>query len=229
MNEKAGLRSRVYAVLSVAFSPPREGLGAPGAPQAAVLILREATRALEIVIPESVLANIEGGAAHEMSNSPLERREDELEVEYNRLFVGPGAPRVYPYESLYRGSMSLVMGPSAGEVLQAYRRNGLAITTAFKDLPDHIAVELEFMARLCCEEARAGSAGRVDLALRLKQEQRSFLNAHLASWLPAMCEKVIRETTSTIYRGFAEIAAIFVGWDRERLDAEQLSGVEAGA
>ena len=228
MNEKAGLRSRVYAVLSVAFSPPREGLGAPGAPQAAVLILREATRALEIVIPESVLANIEGGAAHEMSNSPLERREDELEVEYNRLFVGPGAPRVYPYESLYRDSTGLVMGPSAGEVLQAYRRAGLAINTAFKDLPDHIAVELEFMARLCCEEARAESAGRGDLALRLKQDQRSFLDAHLASWLPAMCEKVIRETTSTIYRGFAEIAAIFVGWDRERLDAEQLSAVEAG-
>ncbi|MBF8261414.1 MAG: putative component of anaerobic dehydrogenase [candidate division NC10 bacterium] len=229
MNEKAGLRSRVYAALSVAFSRPCEGLAAPGAPQAAVLILREATRALEIVIPESVLANIEGGAAHEMSNSPLERREDELEVEYNRLFVGPGAPRVYPYESLYRDSTGLVMGPSAGEVLQAYRRAGLAINTAFKDLPDHVAVELEFMAHVCWGEARAISAGDADRVLCLKQQQRSFLDAHLASWLPAMCEKVIRETTSTIYRGFAEIAAIFVGWDRERLDAEQLSGVEAGA
>lgn len=228
MNEKAGLRSRVYAVLSVAFSPPREGLGAPGAPQAAVLILREASQALAIAVPERALAAIEEGGRHATMNL-AQGGVDELEVEYNRLFVGPGAPRVYPYESLYRGSMSLVMGPSAGEVLQAYRRNGLAITTAFKDLPDHIAVELEFMARLCCEEARAGSAGRVDLALRLKQEQRSFLDAHLASWLPAMCEKVIRETTSTIYRGFAEIAAIFVGWDLERLDAEQLSGVEAGA
>jgi DMSO reductase family type II enzyme chaperone len=228
MNEKAGLRSRVYAVLSVAFSPPREGLGAPGAPQAAVLILREASQALAIAVPERALAAIEEGGRHATMNLAQDG-EGDLEVEYNRLFVGPGAPRVYPYESLYRGSMSLVMGPSAGEVLQAYRRNGLAIDTAFKDLPDHIAVELEFMARLCCEEARAGSAGRADVALRLKQEQRSFLDAHLATWLPAMCEKVIRETTSTIYRGFAEIAAIFVGWDRDRLDAEQLSGVEAGA
>jgi len=229
MSERAEIRSRVYGVLSTAFSSPREGMGAPGAPLAAVMILREAARALEIVIPERVLANIEGGAAHEMSNSPLERRDDELEVEYNRLFVGPGAPRVYPYESLYRDSMSLVMGPCAGEVLQAYRRNGLAINTAFRDLPDHVAVELEFMARLCCEEARAGLAGRGDLALRLKQDQRSFLDAHLATWLPAMCERVLRETTSTMYRGFAEIAATFVGWDRDRLDAEQLSGVEAGA
>jgi TorA-specific chaperone len=228
MNEKAEIRSRVYAVLSTAFSSPREGMGAPGAPQAAVLILREASQALAIAVPERALAAIEEGGRHATMNL-AQGGADELEVEYNRLFAGPGMPRVYPYESLYRDSTGLVMGPSAGEVLQAYRRNGLAIDTAFKDLPDHIAVELEFMARLCCEEARAGSASRVDLALRLRQEQRSFLYAHLASWLPAMCERVIRETTSTIYRGFAEIAAIFVGWDRERLDAEQLSGAEAGA
>lgn len=228
MNEKAGFRSRVYAVLSVAFSPPRGGLGAPSAPQAGVLILREASQALAIAIPERALAAIEEGGRHATMNLAQDG-EGDLEVEYNRLFVGPGVPLVYPYESLYRGSMSLVMGPSAGEALQAYRRNGLAINTAFKDLPDHVAVELEFMARLCCEEARAESAGRADLTLRLKQEQRSFLDAHLATWLPAVCEKVICETTSTIYRGFAEIAAIFVGWDRARLDAEQLSGVEAGA
>jgi DMSO reductase family type II enzyme chaperone len=228
MVERAELRGRVYAVLSVAFSPPREGLGAPSAPQAGVLILREASQALAIAVPERALAAIEEGGRHATTNLAQDG-EGDLEVEYNRLFVGPGVPLVYPYESLYRGSMSLVMGPSTGAVLQAYRQSGLAINSAFKDLPDHIAVELEFMARLCCEEARAGSAGRVDLVLRLRQEQRSFLYAHLASWLPAMCEKVIRETTSTIYRGFAEIAAIFVGWDRERLDAEQLSGVEAGA
>jgi len=227
MSERAEIRSRVYAVLSVAFSPPREGLGAPGAPQAAVLILREASQALAIAVPERALAAIEEGGRHATMNLAQDG-EGDLEVEYNRLFAGPGAPRVYPYESLYRDSTGLVMGPSAGEVLQAYRRAGLAISAAFKDLPDHVAVELEFMARLCCEEAGAGSAGRADLALRLKREQRSFLDAHLATWLPAMCKRVIRETTSTMYRGFAEIAAIFVGWDRERLDAEQLRAVEAG-
>jgi TorA maturation chaperone TorD len=67
------------------------------------------------------------------------------------------------------------------------------------------------------------------VALRLKQEQRSFLDEHLATWLPALCGRVIRETSSTMYRGFVEIAAIFVGWDREELDAEQLTGMEAEA
>lgn len=228
MSARAEIRSRVYAVLSTAFSSPREGMGAPGAPQAAVLILREASQALAIAVPERALAAIEEGGRHATMNL-AQGGADELEAEYNRLFVGPAAPRVYPYESLYRDSTGLVMGPSAGEVLQAYRRNGLAINTAFKDLPDHVAVELEFMARLCCEEARAESAGRVDLALRLKQEQRSFLDVHLAIWLPSMCERVLRETTSTTYRAVAEIAATFVGWDRERLDADQLSVVETGA
>ena len=228
MSARAEIRSRVYGVLSTAFSSPREGMGAPGAPVAAVMILREAARALGAPIPERALAAIEEGERRATMNL-AQGGADELEVEYNRLFVGPGAPRVYPYESLYQDSMGLVMGPSAGGVLDAYRRSGLAINTAYRDLPDHIAVELEFMARLCFEEARAGSAGEAGLAFRLKQQQRSFLDEHLATWLPALCERVIRETTSTMYSGFAEIAATFVGWDRDRLDAEQLSGVEAGA
>ncbi len=228
MVESAELRWRVYGVLSVAFSSPREGMGAPDAPQAAVLILREAARALGTPIPARALEAIKEGGRHATMNL-AQGGSDELEVEYIRLFVGPGAPRVYPYASLYRDSMGLVMGPSVGEILEAYRRAGLTINTAFKDLPDHVAVELEFMARLCCEEAGAESAGRADVALRLKQEQRSFLDAHLAPWLPALCEGVIRETSSTIYRGFAEIAAIFVGWDRERLAARDVIGTEAGA
>jgi TorA maturation chaperone TorD len=228
MNEKAGLRSRVYAALSIAFSAPREGIGVPGAPLAAVLILREAARALGAPIPERALAAIEGGARHATMN-PAQGGADDLELEYNRLFVGPGAPRVYPYESLYQDSMGLVMGPSAGEALEAYRRSGLAVNTAFRDLPDHVAVELEFMARLCFEEARAGSAAEAGLAFRLKQQQRSFLDEHLAVWLPALCERVIRETTSIMYRGVAEIAAIFVEWDRGEIDAPQPIGTEAVA
>lgn len=228
MIERAEMRSRVYAVLSVAFSPPREGLGAPGAPQAAVLILREASQALAIAVPQRALAAIDEATRH-ATTILAQGGADELEVEYNRLFVGPGAPRVYPYESLYQDPMGLVMGPSAGEVLEAYRRSDLAINTAFRDLPDHIAVELEFMARLCFEEARAGSAGEAGRAFRLKQQQRSFLEEHLATWLPALCEKVIRETTSIMYRGVAEIAAIFVDWDRGEFDAPQRIGTEAVA
>lgn len=228
MGERAELRSRVYGVLSVVFSPPREGMGAPGVLQAAVLILREVMRVLAVPVPARTLLALEEGERQVTSN-PGQGGGDELEAEYNRLFVGPGAPRVYPYESLYRDSTGLVMGPSTGKVHQAYRRSGLEINSAYRDLPDHLAVELEFMARLCGEEAKARSAGRTDLALRLKGEQRSFLAEHLAPWLPTLCERVIRETSSPIYRAFAEIAAIFVGWDREEVNVEQLNGTEACA
>lgn len=228
MIERAQLRSRVYAVLSIAFSPPREAMGAPGVLQAAVLILREVMRVLAVPVPARTLLALEEGERQVTSN-PGQGGGDELEAEYNRLFVGPGAPRVYPYESLYRDSTGLVMGPSTGKVHQAYRRSGLEMSSAYRDLPDHLAVELEFMARLCGEEAKARSAGRTDLALRLKEEQRSFLAEHLAPWLPRLCERVIRGTSSPIYRGLAEVAAIFVGWDREQVGADQPGGMGAVA
>jgi TorA-specific chaperone len=228
VGEQADLRSRIYAVLSIAFSEPRDGMGGPGAPHAAALILREATRALGIAVPESVFAAIEGGG-RQGEPGLAQGEAGELAAEYSRLFVGPGMPRVYPYESLYRDATGLVMGPSASDVLRSYRRNGMAINPRYRDLPDHIAVELEFMARLCSEEGRAASAGRADLALRLKREEHSFVRAHLATWLPAICERVSRETSSGMYRGFAEFAAIFVQWDRERLAAGQHRYAEAEA
>src|SRR3972149_6511120 len=138
MSERAEIRRRVYGVLSTAFSSPREGMGVPDAHHAAVLILQHAARALAAAISERALAAIEEGGRHATMNMAQDG-EGDLEVEYNRLFVGPGMPRVYPYESLYRDSTGLVMGPSAGEVLQAYRRAGLAVNTAFIELPDHLA------------------------------------------------------------------------------------------
>lgn len=220
MAESAEFRSQIYAVLSIAFSSPREGMGAPGARQTVALILREATRALVIAIPERALEAIEE-VGEELAVDPGKGGGAEMEAEYNRLFAGPGRPCVYPYESPYRDSMGLVMGPSATEVLRAYRRSKLMINTEFRDLPDHMAVEFEFMARLCWEEAIASSTGHAEQALRLRQEQHSFLKAHLAAWLPALCGEVIRETFSAMYRGLAKIAAIFIAWDREGLEAQE--------
>lgn len=216
MAEKTERRSRVYAGLSIGFSPPREALGAPGGPQALVRILREAMHMLPVSIPGPVFAAMEEGVAGI----------GELDAEYNRLFVGPGTPRVYPYESLYRDSAGLVMGPAAREVLQAYYRSGFVINAAYRDLPDHIAVEFEFMARLCTEEAEAAARGRPDLVVRLKEEQASFLRAHLCAWVPALCEKLLRETSAPFYRGLAEITSMFVCGQRTQTAGTPLSESE---
>lgn len=80
-------------------------------------------------------------------------------VGYNRLFFGPGHVLVPPYESVHMSANGLVMGQAAVDVSRKYREEGLAISPDFKNLPDHVVVELEFMAHLCIHEVEAWANG----------------------------------------------------------------------
>ncbi|MFY9141159.1 MAG: molecular chaperone TorD family protein, partial [Thermacetogeniaceae bacterium] len=95
----------------------------------------------------------EGLYSEEFGEAPVPSNLEELEVEYCRLFVGPGRVEVPPYESVYHGHDStmqqgLVMGPVTLEVKELYYEAGLQLAADFSDMPDHIAVETLFLAYL---------------------------------------------------------------------------------
>lgn len=135
----------------------------------------------------------------------------ELEQEYNRLFVGPGHVHCPPYESVYRRDrpeveMGLVMGPSVIDVKRRYSEAGLVVSKDFKDLPDHIAVELEFMYFLCTNEARD-----VKEATEIWRERQSeFLVSHLLPWVSTFAEAVLINTTSPFYRAATNLLKEFL-------------------
>jgi TorA maturation chaperone TorD len=118
-----------------------------------------------------------------------------LEYEYNRLFVGPGHVPCPPYESVYRKDRplmerGLVMGPSVADVKAMYLKGGLEISKNFRDLPDHMSVELEFMAYLCSTES--SSEKLVDL-------EREFFNKHIRVWYRDFLNCIIANTKSPFY------------------------------
>ncbi len=73
--------------------------------------------------------------------APLE----ELLVDYTRLFLGPVDTRAKPYGSVWLDDDAPLMGDSTMAVLQHYEDGGFEVDEGFRDLPDHIAVELEFL------------------------------------------------------------------------------------
>ncbi|MEA5019482.1 MAG: molecular chaperone TorD family protein [Gordonibacter sp.] len=124
-----------------------------------------------------------------------------LEVEYNRLFVGPGEVLAPPYESYYESSRA-----SAGrgwlrtqaerDVVQAYAECGFAMPENFVELPDHVAVELEFLALLASREAEAWDINKREVALALQASAAEFIVQHLGTWLEscaALVEPVARQ------------------------------------
>jgi len=128
--------------------------------------------------------------------------EEGLGGEYTRLFVGPGRPIAHLYESVYREGR--VMGDCTLAVRERYAEEGLGPEDHL--LPDHVAVELEFMAHLARKEAEAWEEGDVDRAETCLRQQESFLREHLGRWLPSFCQRVLTGEAHPFYASLAQRA-----------------------
>ncbi|MBI5746440.1 MAG: molecular chaperone TorD family protein, partial [Nitrospirae bacterium] len=111
------------------------------------------------------------------------------------LFVGPSPSIVLPVESVYKvwdreGSglvpseaRGMLMGDPAIDMLKRYRDAGMEIPAIYKDMPDHLALLLEYMAFLC--ESGAGEEGegsQETSASSVEPSEVRFLVEHL-DWL----------------------------------------------
>lgn len=149
------------------------------------------------------------------SNTPDVLLED-LTQEYNSLFVIPAKGYVRPYESVYVDTWDidgaecsgLVMGRSTVHVKDIYETAGVELSDTFKDLPDHLAVELEFMSYLAEKEANlSDSAIEADKFLEF---QYNFLNNHLSKWVGTVCNTILNSTTNPFYAAVATLTVKFI-------------------
>jgi DMSO reductase family type II enzyme chaperone len=148
--------------------------------------------------------------AQSMQESLASYTEEELTVEYARLFVGPFGVKAPPYGSIYLDNDHTVMGPSTIETIAFYEQEGLARDKDFHELPDHIAVELEFMYFLIYRQAEALQKGDMTRAeaYRIKQEQ--FRTRFLGNWVPPFCTHIHEETDNEFYSSLADCLSALV-------------------
>ena len=148
-----------------------------------------------------------------------------LKLEYDALFRVPGERYTRPYEAVHRDSQTvggrpadgMVRGPATAAVQRFYSQAGAAISEEFKELPDFVGLELEFMRFLCVREAEGWEQGDVDVASRYRGWQQRFLSEHLARWVGDFCGELAARAESDFYRGLAEMTQEFVRRDWEVL------------
>ena len=129
--------------------------------------------------------------------------QEELMIEYARLFIGPYSLVAAPYGSVYLDE-GRVMGDTTMEVIQWYEQEGLMRDEDCKDIPDHIAIELEFMSFLMRKEIDAVASSDNQAAEDYATKQKKFANALLCSWVPEFCEKIRVGTDSDYYKAVAD-------------------------
>jgi TorA maturation chaperone TorD len=147
-----------------------------------------------------------------------------LNAEYESTFglvVGSACP---PYETEYIGSkFAFQRSNSLADINGFYHAFGLAIASGRAERPDHVALELEFMASLLGLERHAaceGSHGKEELLAICRDAQARFLKEHLAWWVPAFARLLGHENESGFYAAVGLFLAALIPSERALLNVD---------
>lgn len=143
-----------------------------------------------------------------------------LAVEHARLFIGPFHLVAPPYGSVYLDDSKTVMGDSTAKVATFYHYCGLHLADDFHELPDHFAVELEFMSYLAFMQREALMAGNDEENKRMIALQKEFLDKFLLPWLEPFTDAVINDGEAPFYQALARCTAAFIKADFKALTDE---------
>lgn len=146
---------------------------------------------------------------------------DELLLDLARdfcYFFLIGVESVPHSESVYLSPDHLEKQEPRDEVLELYRQVGFQISEDFKEPEDHIALELEFMARLSHLIMVALDADNYEDANVLIDTRKRFMEEHLVKWVPAFCKflgEAAQKKGSPFYEGIAYLTSGLINEDYE--------------
>ncbi|MCQ9205927.1 MAG: molecular chaperone TorD family protein [Omnitrophica bacterium] len=150
-----------------------------------------------------------------IENTPANEELKSLTVDFSMLFVGPFKLLAPPYGSIYLDSGNEVMGNSTISVRKLYEQEYLKI--GLKEMPDHIAIELEFMHYLAVKEANADNGNLKDEVLNYRKKQLLFLSEHLGSWIDEFSVRVDKNAQTQFYKTLAKVSRAFIHDDLQSL------------
>lgn len=143
----------------------------------------------------------------------------EMEAEYTALFVLPSG--VLPHEAVYVDEKKRLGGRVTMAVALFYEEAALKMSEGCIEMPDHLGIELEFMARLCGLE-RSFRMENDQISLQICCAfQHNFMNRHLGCWARQCCEEVMSLADYGFYRAVAQITLAFLAAEEEYLSCEE--------
>ena len=141
------------------------------------------------------------------------KRSDDLDIlslDFSRLFLGPYKMHAPPFGSVYLDGERQIMGESTLEVRNKYKEAGLDISSDFRNPPDHIAAELEFMYFLILKEIEAIRNSDIETTLIFMEKQRAFLKENLGPWVFEFTDTTEEKAETEFYKNLARATKTFI-------------------
>ena len=195
-------RGQAYALLARAFGRPDSDFQSEVRDGTFRQSLEEAFQVLRCPEPARAAMTLDGDASGES-----------LTPAFQRLFSPSVDGNCPPYETEYTGAHVFMRQQQLADVAGFYRAFGLRVAPAFRERPDHVAAELEFMAVLALKEAQALARGQRGNAATCRRARARFLREHLGRWLAAYTQRLSPIAGGGFYAGLVALARDFVAWD----------------
>ncbi|GAB4178666.1 MAG: hypothetical protein Kow00108_14480 [Calditrichia bacterium] len=173
------VRAGLSHFFSIAMSSPLEMAG--DEPEQLASIIDEA--------PEYLQSEIQNTA--DRWKEALAQKED-FKLAYATLFLGPFKIMAPPYASFYLEPDHKLMGQVSDYVANSYAEAGLIPGTGPRELPDHVALEWEFIYFLLHQYFNTGDK-------KWLQRKEQFIQNHMAHWIPMFADAVRKASVHPFY------------------------------
>ncbi len=225
-------RQSLYRFAALALADPRYGtwqqladptIAAAAAEAAALLRGEPAAEARPLGLGERPLADLDPAAVA----SKLPATPGAFNAAYEQTFGLLVSGNCPPYETEYVSSkFTFQRSQGLADIAGFYHAFGLQASTAHPERPDHVALELEFMAFLLGLERAAAESNHVDRLARrgvCRNAQHKFLQEHLAWWVPTFARLLSLQGPGGFYDAVSQFLAALIPAERS------LSGVPASS
>lgn len=141
-----------------------------------------------------------------------------LEGRFTRLFVGPGGTEGNPWESFYLNTDKAIRQGVTLEVRKDYVAQGF-IPRAYPSVSDdHVAIELDFLAKLAERAEEAWVDGNTSRALDALEASEAFLHEHLMKWVDLFSDALSKaKHGASFYQEVVEVLGAFIPIDLEAI------------
>jgi len=134
-----------------------------------------------------------------------------LLVDYTRLFLGSAQPALAArYGSVWLAGEGALMQDSTMAVLDLYQQGGFDVDESIHDLPDHVAIELEFLYVLIFRQHDALRTGNQEESRSAKSLEQRLVTEHLGKWIGPFAQAVKSGAETPFYRLLVELTERFV-------------------
>lgn len=128
-----------------------------------------------------------------------------------------------PYETSYAGPNAFAQSQTLADIAGFYKAFGVKASLDYGERPDHLGVELEFLALLNHKEALALDGGNTEAASICRGARKRFVEEHIGKWAPVLFDRIEKESPADLYRAVGALGKMAMNREIESLGARCLA------